>query len=130
MFTEAFITRAIELLNADEQLPSAAKGWEGDFGITIERPGGALCVFLKAPVNGRFPPPAFVSASDLADEEVAYEARADDATFRGLIDGGLDPIAAIVQKRLWVRGNLQPIIARLNHRGLAERWLAQLKQGG
>ena len=130
MFTEAFITRAIELLNADEQLPSAAQGWEGDFGITIERPTGSLCVFLKAPVNGRFPPPAFVSASDLADEEVAYEARADDATFRGLIDGGLDPIAAIVQKRLWVRGNLQPIIARLNHRGLAERWLAQLKQGG
>jgi putative sterol carrier protein len=130
MFTEAFITRAIELLNADEQLPSAAQGWEGDFGITIERPTGALCVFLKAPVNGRFPAPSFVSASDLADEEVAYEARADDATFRGLIDGGLDPIAAIVQKRLWVRGNLQPIIARLNHRGLAERWLAQLKQGG
>ena len=87
-------------------------------------------MFLKAPVNGRFPPPAFVSPSDLADEEVAYEARADDATFRELIDGGLDPIAAIVQNRLWVRGNLQPIIARLNHRVLSERWLAQLKQGG
>lgn len=128
--TEAFITRAIELLNADEGLPAAAQGWEGDFGITIERTTGVLCVHLRAPVQGRFGPPAFVSAADLADEEVAYEARADEETFRGLIEGGLDPIAAIVQKRLWVRGNLQPILARLNHRGLAERWLAQLRTGG
>jgi hypothetical protein len=74
--------------------------------------------------------PRFVTAAQLAEARVAYEARADEATFRALIDGGLDPIAAIVQKRLWVRGDLQPIIARLNHRGLAERWLTRLRQGG
>jgi hypothetical protein len=130
LLTEATIAHAIELLNADPGLAAAAQGWDGDFGITIERSSGPLCVHLKAPVAGRFPAPTFVSAAQLALANVAYEARADEATFRGLIEGGLDPIAAIVQKRLWVRGNLQPIIARLNHRGLAERWLEQLREGG
>lgn len=130
LLTEAFITHAIDLLNADEGLPAAAEGWAGDFGVTIERPTGSLHVHLRAPVNGRFAPPTFVSREALADAKVPYEARADDATFRALIEGGLDPIAAIVQKRLWVRGNLQPIIARLNHRGLAMRWLETLRSGG
>jgi putative sterol carrier protein len=130
LLTEAFITHAIELLNEDDGLAPAAQGWEGDFGVIIERPSGALHVHLRAPVNGRFHPPAFVSREALAQANVPYEARADDATFRALIEGGLDPIAAIVQKRLWVRGNLQPIIARLNHRGLAMRWLETLRSGG
>lgn len=130
LLTEAFITHAIELLNADAGLPAAAQGWEGDFGLTIERASGNLCVYLEAPRDGRFAAPAFVKPEALQAAKVAYEARADDATFRALIDGALDPIAAIVQKRLWVRGNLQPIIARLNHRGLAVRWLEQLRTGG
>ncbi|MCU0699751.1 MAG: SCP2 sterol-binding domain-containing protein [Myxococcaceae bacterium] len=130
LLTEAFVAHAIALLNEDPGLPAAATGWTGDFGVTIERSTGALCVLCAAPVAGRFPPPRFVSPAELADARVAYEARADEATFRALIDGGLDPIAAIVQKRLWVRGDLQPIIARLNHRGLAERWLTRLRQGG
>jgi len=130
LLTEAFINQAIELLNADDGLAAAAHGWEGDFGITIERASGAVCVYLDAPENGRFKPPSFVKPEALQAAKVAYEARADDATFRALIDGALDPIAAIVQKRLWVRGNLQPIIARLNHRGLALRWLEKLRTGG
>jgi len=129
VLNEQTITRAIELLNADPGLAAAAEGWEGDFGLIIERPAGALCVHLAAPVAGRFAPPDFVTPSDLEDAAVAYAARADEGTFLGLIEGGLDPIAAIVQKRLWVRGNLQPIIARLNHRGLAERWLERLRAG-
>lgn len=130
LLTEAFISYALELLNADEGLAAAAEGWSGDFGLTIVRTTGVLCVHLKAPVNGRFAPPSFVTPDALAAQQVAYEARADEATFRGLIDGGLDPIAAIVQKRLQVRGDLQPILARLNHRGLAERWLEKLRTGG
>lgn len=129
ILNEQAIVRAIELLNADPGLPAAAKGWEGDFGITIDRVEGALCVHLSAPVAGQFAPPAFVTPDDLEDAEVAYSATADEGTFVELIEGGLDPIAAIVQKRLKVRGNLQPIIARLNHRGLAERWLERLRAG-
>lgn len=130
LLTEAFISHAIALLNEDEGLSAAAVGWTGDFGVTIERSSGPLCVFVAAPVNGRFAEPKFVTPAALAASKVAYEARADEATFRGLIEGGLDPIAAIVQKRLWVRGELQPIVTRLNHRGLAERWLARLRLGG
>ncbi|MCA2980005.1 MAG: hypothetical protein INH41_24740 [Myxococcaceae bacterium] len=130
LLTEAFVSHAIAVLNDDPGLPAAAEGWVGDFGVTIERSSGALCVWCAAPVGGRFPPPRFVTPEALDEAHVAYEARADEATFRALIDGGLDPIAAIVQKRLWVRGDLQPIIARLNHRGLAERWLTRLRQGG
>mgnify|MGYP003445565538 CR=1 FL=1 len=63
-------------------LEAAAKGWEGDFGITIERSSTPLCVHLKAPVAGRFPAPTFVTAAQLALANVAYEARGDEATFR------------------------------------------------
>lgn len=124
----AFVAWAVEVLNADEGLPAAAEGWAGDFGLVVEGEGG-FSVHLRAPVGGRFPAPAFVSRAELDAAGVAYEARADEGTFRALIEGGLDPIAAIVQKRLTVRGDLQPVVARLNHRGLAERWLARLRLG-
>jgi len=124
------VAHAIEVLNQDEGLAAAAVGWVGDFGVIISRSTGPLCVHLGPPSGGRFPAPRFVSAAELDAAKVAYAARADEATFRGIIDGGLDPIAAIVQKRLEVRGDLQPIIARLNHRGLAERWLHRLRLGG
>lgn len=130
LLTEAFITHAIALLNEDPGLPAAAAGWVGDFGVIIERSTGPLCVRLEAPRDGRFAPPTFLTSAAFAEAKVAYEARGDEATFRVLIEGGLDPIAAIVQKRLWVRGELQPIIARLNHRGLAQRWLERLRLGG
>ncbi len=128
--SEAWCRAAVDALNADPELEGAARGWEGDFGVVLELAGGeARCVFLAAPVEGRFAPPEFLSREALTARAPRYFARASADDWWALVTGGLDPIAAIVQKRLVAQGDLSPVIARLQYRGLAERWLARLKTG-
>ena len=128
--TEAWCTEAVEALNADPDAAAAAQGWTGDFGVVIDRPQGPLAIAMGAPTGGALPAPTFVTLERLEAMQPTYFARATAEDWWRLIEGTLDPIAAIVQKRLVARGDLTPVIARLNYRGLAERWLAHLKRGG
>lgn len=128
--SEAWCRQAIALLNADPDAPGAAKGWDFDFGVVIDRPEGPLAIHLEAPAGGALAPPHFVTLDELEDLEPRYFARASQADWWALIEGGLDPIAAIVQKRLVARGDLTPVVARLQYRGLAERWLEQIRKLG
>lgn len=117
-------TAAIERLNADPDMKVAADGWVGDFGLIIDDQG----VYLGPPNGGRLPPPEFCSVEALRARRPAYLAQASTDDWRALMTGELDPIAAIVQRKLMAQGDLTPVIARLNFRGLAERWLAHLKE--
>ncbi len=118
---------AIRLLNEDPEAAGAAAGWDGDFGVVIDREGGAMGIAIGAPVNGALPEPRFLSPADVEALEPRFFARASQEDWWALIEGGLDPIAAIVQKRLVARGDLTPVIARLQYRGLAERWLERIR---
>ena len=128
--SEAWCRDAIRLLNEDPDATAAAHGWDGDFGVVIDRPDGPMAISIGAPVGGKLPDPQFVHIDELEDREPTFFARASEADWWALIEGGLDPIAAIVQKRLVARGDLTPVIARLQYRGLAERWLERIKRGG
>ncbi len=128
--SEAWCTRAVELLNADPDASAAAQGWAGDFGVVIDRPEGPLAIALGAPTGGRLPPPRFVSVIDLEAAAPRYFARATQADWWALIEGRLDPIAAIVQKRLVAKGDLTQVISRLQYRGLAQRWLETIRSEG
>lgn len=128
--SEAWCREAIELLNADPDAAAAASGWDGDFGVVIDREGGAMGILIGAPVKGRLPAPEFLPPDEVEAAEPRYFARASQGDWWALIGGTLDPIAAIVQKRLLARGDLTPVIARLKYRGLAERWLAQIRSRG
>lgn len=128
--TEAWCREAIRLLNEDPDAAGAAQGWDGDFGVVIDAQGGAIGIAIGAPVDGRLPEPRFLSAEAVEAAAPRFFARASQADWWALIEGGLDPIAAIVQKRLVARGDLSPVIARLQYRGLAERWLARIRSGG
>jgi hypothetical protein len=121
---------AIRLLNEDPEAAGASVGWEGDFGVVIDREGGAMGIAIGAPVNGRLPEPRFLPAEAVEAAAPRFFARANEADWWALIQGGLDPIAAIVQKRLVAKGDLTPVIARLQYRGLAERWLARIRNTG
>lgn len=127
--SEAWCLEVIALLNADPDAPAAAKGWSGDFAVIVEGPV-PLAVYLGAPVNGQLPAPQFLTVEALEARRTSYAARAEAEVWRALIAGTLDPIAAIVQKRLVVRGDLEPVVARLKYRGLAERWLERMRSGG
>jgi putative sterol carrier protein len=128
--TEAWCRQAIRLLNEDPDAAGAAAGWEGDFGVVIDRAEGPIAIAIGAPVNGKLPEPRFMSPEALEDLEPTYFARAKQADWWALIEGGLDPIAAIVQKRLVARGDLTPVVARLQYKGLAERWLSKIRNTG
>lgn len=128
--SEAWCRDAIRLLNEDPDAADAARGWDGDFGVVIDRADGPLGISLGAPVDGRLPEPRFLPLAELEAGQPKYFARASQADWWALIGGGLDPIAAIVQKRLVARGDLTQLIARLQYRGLAERWLERIRSGG
>jgi hypothetical protein len=127
--SEAWCHEAIRLLNEDPDGPAAAQDWTGDFGVVIDGPNGPLAVRVGEPIAGRLPAPRAVSVEDLEANAPTYFARASEADWRALIEEHLDPIAAIVQKRLIARGDLSQLVARLRFRGLAERWLCQLRAG-
>lgn len=128
--SEAWCRQAIRLLNEDPDAAGAAAGWNGDFGVVIDRAEGPIAIAIGAPVNGKLPEPRFMSPEALEDLEPTYFARAKQADWWALIEGGLDPIAAIVQKRLVARGDLTPVVARLQYKGLAERWLSKIRNTG
>jgi SCP-2 sterol transfer family len=128
--SEAWCRDAIRLLNEDPDAADAARGWDGDFGVVIDRADGPMGISIGAPSGGKLPEPEFVALAELEDREPTFFARASEADWWALIEGGLDPIAAIVQKRLVARGDLTPVIARLQYRGLAERWLERIRSGG
>ena len=128
--TEEFCRRAVQAFNADTDANAAAQGWSGDFGFVIDRHGEPLVVHIGAPVNGVMPDPQFPTLPELILKSPVYFARASEATWQGLLTGTVDPVAAIVQKQLEARGDLTPVIKRLKYRGLLERWLTRVTQGG
>lgn len=127
LLDEAWCVRAIELFHADPDAAQAARGWTGDVGLVVHRDHSETGILLAAPVGGRLHPPRMLPPSELQTHSPTYFAQASEADWRALIEGRLDPIAAIVQKRLIARGDLTQVVARLKYRGLAERWLARLR---
>lgn len=125
----AFCAWAIERFNEDPEAAGAAQGWTWDFGVVIDSEVGPSGYYVGAPVGGRLPVPVPLGVLELEARRPTYFARASEADWLALIDGALDPILAVVQKRLVVRGDLTPVVARLNYRGLAERWLDALRRG-
>ncbi len=128
--SEAWAREAVAALNADPDAPAAARGWTGDFGLVVDTEAGAVAVYVGPPSDGRLPAPEVLALESLAARATSYFARADEGTWRELILGTLDPVAAIVQRRIEVRGDLTPVVSRLKYRGLAERWLSGLSQRG
>jgi hypothetical protein len=125
---EAWCVAAIEQLNDDPDAAAALSGWTGGVGIVVARSSGdEVAIAIASPLAGRVPRPRVVSVRELEALEPAYFARATEADWRALIAGSLDPIAALVQRRLVARGDLTQVVARLKFRGLAERWLEQMR---
>ncbi len=124
--SEAWCRRAVALFNEDPEAAEAARGWDGDFGVVFDGADGPVAVRVGAPLDGRLPAPEVLPLDVLEARAPRYFARASVEDWRALMQGALDPIAAIVQRRLVARGDLTPVIARLSYRGLALRWLARV----
>ncbi len=120
----------VRLVNADPESVEAGEGWVGDFGVVVEREAGKLersftihCV----PRDGKIHNLRLLEDPDELEEiEPRYLARAPYSVWKALIQQSLDPIEALVRRRISVDGDVQQLIERMRYKGIAERVLAKL----
>ncbi len=122
---------AIRLVNEDAEAKQAGAGWEGDFGAVVEAEPGRLSRHFAVhivPKDGVvvkwkvLPDP-----DDLEEIEPAYVARAPYSVWKGLLCGTLDPLEAVLKRRIAMSGDLQPVIERMKYKVIAVRLFAQLE---
>jgi putative sterol carrier protein len=122
---------AVRLTNTDPEAASAGQGWTGDFGAIVDAEPGKLAktfVVHILPKNGRIEKLHVLADPDDLDEfEPAYVARAPYSVWKELLRGTLDPVEAVLKRRISVKGDLQPLIERMRYKGIADRVFAQLK---
>jgi putative sterol carrier protein len=129
--SRAWADQAMALFNADPDSVSAGRGWSGDFGLVIEPEAGkleaAFVAYLR-PRDGRITELRILADPDDLDEfEPAYRVRAPYSVWKGLLQGTVDPVQAIVQRKLRVDGDVQPILERMRYKDVAARVLARLQ---
>jgi putative sterol carrier protein len=120
----------VRLVNADPESVEAGEGWVGDVGLVVEREAGKLersftihCV----PRDGKIHNLRLLEDPDELEEiEPRYLARAPYSVWKALIQQTLDPIEALVRRRISVDGDVQQLIERMRYKGIAERVLAKL----
>jgi hypothetical protein len=122
---------AVRIANADPEAQLAGEGWTFDFGAVIEAEPGKLAKSFTVhavPNEGRIEKLRVLADPDDLDElEPVYLARAPYSVWKGLILGTVDPVEAVLKRKIAVKGDLQPLIERLKYKGLADRVIAQLK---
>ena len=122
---------AMALVNADPDTVVAGRGWTGDFGLVIESEPGKLdedFVAWVRPEEGRVADlKILVDPDDLDELEPAYRIRAPYSVWKGLLLGSVDPVEAIVKRKLRVDGDVQPILERMRYKDIAARVLSRLE---
>jgi putative sterol carrier protein len=129
--SEEWCEAAIALVNADPERAVAAAGWNGDLGAVVESEAGKLDETFVAYVVpegdriGKFK--VLPDPDDLEELEPAYVIRGPYSVWKALLQGTMDPVEAIVRRRIRVQGDVQPLIERARFRGIVDRMLRQLE---
>ncbi len=122
---------AVRLANADPEVADAGRGWDADFGVVIEAEAGKLKAAFTAhivPKDGRIARLKVLRDPDELEElEPAYVARAPYSVWKALLKGELDPVEAVLRRRISVSGDVQPLIERARYKGIGDRILAQIQ---
>ncbi len=121
---------AVRLANADPEAIEAGEGWEGDFGAVIEAEPGKLpkhFVVHCVPKGGLITKlKVLPDADDLEEIEPAYLARAPYSVWKALLKGEMDPVEAVLRRRISFKGDMQPLVERMRYKGIADRLLARI----
>ena len=129
--SRAWCQEALRLLEADPETVRAGKGWTADIGVVVEAEPGKLdksFVVYVRPVEGRIEEwKVLVDPDDLDEFEPVYRIQAPYSVWKGFLTGTVDPIEAVLRRRVQVDGDLQPLVERMQHKGLAERVLERIQ---
>jgi len=108
--SDEWIAELSRLLNESPSYESSAKDWEGDFIFVVE-PDGAFektsYLFLGLR-HGKSTGAALLSSPD--ERPAEYKINAPYGVWRKVIDGELDPIQAMMMRKLKLDGNLMKIM--------------------
>ncbi|MBF5043993.1 hypothetical protein FGE12_16465 [Aggregicoccus sp. 17bor-14] len=130
--SKEWVDEAVRLTNSDPESAAAGRGWVGDFGAVIQAEKGTLARTFTVHVQpnrlGHIERVEVLDdPDDLDDIEPAYLARAPYSVWKALLQGTLDPVEAVLKRRIEVQGDLQPLMERMKYKGIADRVFAQLK---
>ena len=122
---------AARLCNEDPEIAAAGVGWQGDFGAVVGAEPGKLARAFTVhvvPRDGRIQKMRVLDdPDDLEELEPAYLARAPYSVWKALLQGTLDPVEAVLKRRIQVEGDLQQLIERMRYKGIADRVFAALE---
>jgi putative sterol carrier protein len=129
--SRAWCEEVLRLLEADPEAVRAGQGWTADLGVVVDAEPGKLerpFVVYVQPVNGKVERwKVLVDPDDLDEFEPRYRIRAPYGVWKGFLQGTLDPIEAVLRRQVQVEGDLQPLVERMQHKGLAEKVLEQVE---
>ncbi|NIM92351.1 MAG: hypothetical protein GTO18_01370 [Anaerolineales bacterium] len=95
-------------LNNDEQYAEIAKNWEGDivFAIMPDDKGGEAMYFYLDLWHGRCREGRVIDPMEISTVDPRYVLEATRSRFKSVLDGELDPMGAMVTRKLKVKGDL------------------------
>jgi len=109
--SEAWLNQLKDQLNQSETYAEAAKNWEGDLYFIIETRGSRLSeeIYLYMDLwHGQCRQVAIATSSDQFSPEFTFTGNV--KTFKQIIDDGLDPMKAIMTRKLKLQGNMAKIM--------------------
>ena len=108
--SDEWIKALSDQLNTRESYEKSAKDWEGDFVFVIE-PDDAYdttaYLFLGL-FHGKSPDAAMLASED--ERQTEFVIHAPFSTWRQVIEGKLDPIQAMMTRKLKLEGNMMKIM--------------------
>lgn len=109
--SEEWLSVLAQVLNSDERYADVAKNWEGDMIVVIEPDDGddeqdlPVSVYLDL-WHGKCRQARFIDMENEGMPDAAFTLRARISNIIKLFSGQLDPIQAMMTRRLKVEGNM------------------------
>lgn len=127
--SEAWCRAVVEAAGADPQAEAAGRGWRGDVALVVESPEVESSVAVWArPENGQIAEwRVLASVEEVGLLQPTYVARASMKTWQGLYEGTLDPVEAVLFRKLRVVGDIEQLVERIRYKGLIQRVLAAVE---
>ena len=108
--TDEWVKALMEALNESEKYAKAAAKWEGDFYFIIEEGDGfAEETYLYMDLQHGKCLEAF-KVDDPATKSPAFSLSAPESIWRGVLDGKIDPISAIMTRKFKLTGSKMKIL--------------------
>ncbi len=109
--SQGWVDRLVNVLNNDERYAEVAKNWEGDLTVLIEpddaeaQPDLPMAIYVDL-WHGKCRRSEILDLSEGESPQATFVLRAPRSNFIKIFSGDLDPIQAMLTRRLKVEGNM------------------------